>query len=108
MSPDILAEIGRALLYEKLQKSRWMSEEEIIALLEALGHEGILVSGRVPARVSRDPEDDKFLAAAIQGQARFVVSGDKDLLAVKTYRRIRVVRPAVFLEILRSRKRLQP
>ncbi len=31
LSPPILEEIGRALLYEKIQKFRWMSEEEIQA-----------------------------------------------------------------------------
>jgi putative PIN family toxin of toxin-antitoxin system len=101
LSPEILEEIGRALLYEKLQKFQWMSEEEIVALLEALGQESILVLGRVAVKICRDPEDDKFLAAAIEGQARYVVSGDKDLLAVKAYRGIRVLRPATFLKILR-------
>ena len=34
LSPSILEELGRALFYEKLQKFRWMREEEIVALLE--------------------------------------------------------------------------
>lgn len=107
LSPPILAEIGRALLYEKLQKFRWMSEEEVISLLEILGQESLLVPGHLTVQVSRDPADDKFLAAAIEGRARTVVSGDKDLLAVNAYRGIRIVRPAVFLEILRRGKKLR-
>jgi putative PIN family toxin of toxin-antitoxin system len=105
LSPPILAEIGRALLYEKLQKFRWMSEEEVISLLEILGQESLLVPGRLTVQVSRDPADDRFLAAAIEGRARYVVSGDKDLLAVNAYRGIRIVRPAVFLETLRRGKK---
>jgi uncharacterized protein len=107
LSPPILAEIGRALLYEKLQKFRWMSEEEVISLLEILGQESLLVPGHLTVQVSRDPADDKFLAAAIEGRARYVVSGDKDLLAVNAYRGIRIVRPAVFQEILRRGKKLR-
>ena len=49
LSPPILAEIGRALLYEKLQKFRWMSEEEVISLLEILGQESLLVPGHLTA-----------------------------------------------------------
>ena len=108
LSPPILEEIGRALLYEKLQKFRWMSEAEIISLLEALGQESILIPGDTILKVSRDPADDKFLAAAIEGRAQYVVSGDKDLLAVKAFRGIRIVRPAAFLEILRRGKKLKP
>ena len=108
VSPPILAETGRALLYEKLQKFRWMSEDEVISLLEALGRESLLVPGDAILKVSRDPADDKFLAAAIEGRAQYVVSGDRDLLAVKAYRGIRIVRPAAFLEILRRSERLKP
>lgn len=108
LSPPILAEIGRTLLYEKLQRFQWMSEAEIIALLEALGQESLLVPGEATVKASRDPDDDKFLAAAIEGRAGYVVSGDKDLLTVEAYRGIRIVRPAVFLEILRRSKKSKP
>lgn len=108
LSPQILDEMGRALSYEKLRKFQWMKEREIITLLQTLAQESVLVSGRVTVKVSRDPEDDKFLAAAIEGQAQYVVSGDRDLLDVKVYRGIRIVRPAVFLRILRRAERTKP
>ena len=108
VSRAILAEIGRALLYEKLRKFRWMSGAEIVALLELLGQESILVPGRVTVTESRDPADDKFLAAAIEGSAGYLVSGDKDLLTVKPPRGIRIVRPAAFLEILRKGRDPRP
>jgi putative PIN family toxin of toxin-antitoxin system len=107
LSPPILEEIGRALLYEKLQRFQWMSEEEIVSFLEALSQESILVPGDTALKVSRDPADDKFLAAAIEGRAQYVVSGDRDLLTVKAYRGIGIVRPAAFLEILRRGEKLK-
>lgn len=108
-SPQILEEVGRALFYEKLQKFRWMTEEEITMLLQRLAQESLLVPGRVTVAASRDPEDNKFLAAAIEGEARYVVSGDKDLLDLKTYRGVRIVTPAAFLRALRkARKRRKP
>lgn len=102
VSPEILKEIGRALFYEKLTKSRWMTEQEIRTLLELLAQEAVLAMGKVNVAVCRDPEDDKFLAAAVEAQADYVVTGDKDLRSLKTFRGARIVTPAAFLRILAS------
>ena len=101
LSPQILDEMGRALYYEKFRKARWMAEEEIVALLQSLAQESLLVPGKVRVGVSRDPEDNKFLEAAIEARAQYVVTGDKDLLDLKIYRHVRIVRPAAFLKMLR-------
>jgi putative PIN family toxin of toxin-antitoxin system len=107
LSPAILAEMARALSYERLRQARWMTEAETLGLLQALGEEAVLVSGRPAVRISRsrDPEDDKFLSAALEAQAEYVVSGDKDLLAVGAHRGVRVISPAAFLTVLRERDR---
>lgn len=39
----------------------------------------------VPDNAIRDPEDRMILACAVGGNADFIVSGDKDLLVLKTY-----------------------
>jgi len=106
LSPQILDEMGRVLFYEKLRTARWMAEEEVAALVRSLAREAVLVPGRVQVKVSRDPGDDKFVEAAIEGRAQHVVTGDKDLLELKTYRAVRIVTPAVFLTILRTRERV--
>src|SRR5919198_2790943 len=97
LSPSILEELGRALFYEKLRKFRWMTEEEISELLQTLAASSVVVPGRVKVGASRDPDDDKFLAAATEAEARFVVTGDRDLLNLKNYRGVRIVRPLPFL-----------
>jgi len=48
--------------------------------------------------VSVDPDDDKFLAAALAAQAPVIVSGDRDLLEVSGWRGILVVSPRQFLD----------
>jgi predicted nucleic acid-binding protein len=50
--------------------------------------------------VCSDPDDDKFLEAALAAHAGYVVSGDAALLNVKLYRGIEIVRPARFLTLL--------
>lgn len=101
LSPQILDEMGRALSYEKFRKARWMAEEKMVALLQSLAQESLLVPGKVRVEVSRDPEENKFLEAAIEARAQYVVTGDKDLLDLKIYRHVRIVRPAAFLKIVR-------
>lgn len=101
LSPPILEELGRALFYERLRKFRWMTDGEVAELLRALAGGGIVVAGRVKIKASRDPDDDKFLAAAIEGVAEFVVTGDRDLLDLKSYRGVRIVRPARFLTTIK-------
>ena len=42
--------------------------------------------------VSRDPDDDQVLAAAIGGQVDLIISGDNDLLVLGNYQGIRIIR----------------
>ena len=71
-----------------------------------LWFEDIVVLSHLVARerefegASKDPDDDKYIAAAIEGRAGFVVAGDSDLLDLKEYDGIRIVSPRVFLDLL--------
>ena len=101
LSPPILEEMGRALFYEKLREFRWMTVEEVAELLQALAQGSMVVSGQSKVKASRDPADDKFLAAAIEAETRFVVTGDRDLLDLRRYRNVRMITPAQVLRIIR-------
>ena len=46
------------------------------------------------ARVSPDPDDDHVLACALAAQADLIVSGDSDLLDLKTFQGIPIVAAA--------------
>jgi putative PIN family toxin of toxin-antitoxin system len=63
----------------------------------ALGVYGQLVGHVVPRAIkptSRDSDDDHVLACAGAAKAQLIVSGDRDLLALDTYRDIAIVTPA--------------
>jgi uncharacterized protein len=47
--------------------------------------------------ISRDPDDDKFLALAVTGQADAIISGDRDLLELAAHEGVPVLSPAQFL-----------
>ncbi len=49
------------------------------------------------AFLGRDPKDHIFLEGAVGGKARFLVSGDKDLLVLKEVRGIPILTPGSFL-----------
>jgi hypothetical protein len=50
--------------------------------------------------VCEDPDDDKYLAAALEGRAQYIVTGDRPFLNLGEYRGVRVVTPRSFLGIL--------
>lgn len=62
----------------------------------------VIVSDPPSVRVSSDPDDDKFLAAAKGGSAYCVVTGDVgDLLSLKKYKGIKILSPKEFLQFLK-------
>jgi putative PIN family toxin of toxin-antitoxin system len=48
--------------------------------------------------VSRDPDDDLVLSAALEGKAEVILTGDKDLLILKEFRKIKILSPRQFVE----------
>ena len=46
--------------------------------------------------VSRDKDDDNVLAAALSGKVDCIVTGDKDLLMIENYKRIKILSPRDF------------
>ena len=54
-------------------------------------------------RVCSDPEDDKFLAAAVGGRAHYLVTGDVgDLLHLGEYKGVAIVSPRDFVSRLKT------
>jgi putative PIN family toxin of toxin-antitoxin system len=102
LSEAIVDEIMRALAYPKVRRyvrpaldpALWM--EDLVVLADFVPDPG-QVSG-----VSKDPDDDKYLAAAIAGRAPLVVSGDPHLLSVAEYEGVRIVTPRAFLNLLNA------
>ena len=100
LSAAIVDEVMRALAYPKVRRyvrrgldpGLWV--EDVVVLADV-----VLDPIQVPG-VSKDPDDDKSLAAAIAGRASLVVSGDPHLLTVGEYQGVRIVTPRAFLNLL--------
>jgi putative PIN family toxin of toxin-antitoxin system len=52
--------------------------------------------------VKEDPDDDKILECAVSGGSDYIVTGDKDLLRLKQYDSIRILKVADFMARGRS------
>jgi len=52
--------------------------------------------------VSRDPNDDYVIATAIAASVAYLVTKDKDLLTLKTYRGVQMIRPEEFSAVVRQ------
>ena len=84
-SPQILEEMRGALFAEELRAYQRLTPGEIEGLLMSVERGSLLVPGTAEVHVCRDPDDDKFFAAALEGTADYIVSGDPDVQAVRSY-----------------------
>ncbi len=53
--------------------------------------------------VCRDKDDNKIIGTALAGSARFIITGDGDLLALKKYKGVRMINPREYWSLLRKR-----
>ncbi|HET91347.1 MAG TPA: putative toxin-antitoxin system toxin component, PIN family [Chloroflexi bacterium] len=101
-SEAIIAEIERVLRYPRIRDRYAVSEQDIACLVESLRADAVVVAGACEVSgVSRDPDDDKFLACALEAQADCIATGDPDLLDLGHYQGVAILEPHEFLERLR-------
>jgi putative PIN family toxin of toxin-antitoxin system len=92
-------------LAEKLElKLGFSSEQSAETLADYLSFLRMVGIPNTLNAVPRDPDDNAVLECAIEGKAEFIVSGDNDLLELKKFRGIEIVRASEFLEILQKQK----
>ena len=101
VSDELLREYSQTLNYEKLLRFHKLSSDEVrqyLSELKSVSH-FVVVTERIGA-ISADPSDNKFIEAAVAGNADFIVSGDKHLLELGEYEGIQIVTPAIFVAYL--------
>lgn len=94
-SPATRAELAAVIARPQIQR---LVVASLDPLVEGLAHYTWHVPGDLHlAGVCRDPNDDEFLACAVEGDAHYLISSDKDLLDLKSYRGVAIVSPGQFL-----------
>jgi uncharacterized protein len=105
VSPAIVDEVLRGLRYPKVTQYIRSEIEPEAWFLGIVLLADLVAGDYVLSRVSEDPDDDKYLAAAVDGRATRLVTGDPDLLSVREHAGVRIVTPRAFLEALRESRR---
>jgi putative PIN family toxin of toxin-antitoxin system len=100
VSPEVVAEYLQVIRRPRLvNKYRTVGNRDLKTILAQIATATMVHPKHTPA-ICRDPEDDKFLAVAKTGNVSFIVSEDKDLLALVAYEGIQICTANVLLNHL--------
>ena len=100
VSVETLTEFRETLL--KYPERFQMTETEVQQEVETVRYFSEFVDPDDITAVQRDPDDDKFLEAAVAGDVDYLVSGDSHLLDLESFRGIDIVEPRTFYERLNA------
>ena len=100
---DVETAISREIVEEYVRVGEELSAQfpgvDLEPVLDLVASSATFVASlSLPEPVSKDADDDKFLACALSAAAKYVVSGDRDLLDVSPYEGVTVLRPRVFVD----------
>ena len=93
---EILDVMGRPAIARKFRSLQGLDLTRVLQILEQADHVEL---ANVPP-ITRDPDDDKFLATAQAAAATYLVTEDQDLLVLEGYEGVRIIDAATFLSIL--------
>lgn len=100
ISPSILKELekkARELASKKIIEPQYLNR--LMFLVK--GRFEIIDDSRISLNaVERDPSDNKIIECAIAASAHLIITMDKDLLKLKSFRGCGIIHPKTFLHIL--------
>ncbi len=105
-SKPILKELYQVLHYPHIVKRFSPTEEDINAFIALIIERAMIVKGLYKVNgISEDPDDDMFIACAMEGEAQYIVSRDPHLRNIKHYRGIQIVDTTSFIQKVKAGKR---
>jgi putative PIN family toxin of toxin-antitoxin system len=103
LSQSILQELLTVFLLPEIREIHGWSDDKILRFVLNLPAGAVVYPGQalVPASLSRDVTDVRFLSLAHEANADYLVTKDgRHLLRLKKYRQTRIVTPTQFLDCL--------
>ena len=95
ISPEILAE-----LITKLRTKFALPHDLVQEWQELLSQNTIHILPEYITHICRDADDNKIIDTAISGNARYIITGDEDLLILESYQRVKIIKARKFLSTL--------
>ena len=105
LSPAIVREVLEVLHRPRLRAKLPSIAQLDVARIIALFEKAHVVEPQDVPSVSRDPQDNKFLACVLAAEADYLVTEDRDLLVLESYEGTRICQPAEFIALLEARFR---
>ena len=96
VSVPVLLELADVLNRPKFDK--YVTHDERIRFMVSFLKVAEMVEISETITACRDPKDDRLLELAVSGNAKFLVTGDKDLLVLNPFRGVEILTPREFLE----------
>jgi len=95
LTSDFILNETHEKLTEKFGYAADLADEAVSLLRSRMK---LVAPAKLKRQVCRDPDDDNILAAAMSGKCDCIITGDKDLLVLKTYEGIDIFSPREFIE----------
>lgn len=93
ISPQLVSELVEVLVkkFNFSEKMIMMLEAQIISLFK-------VVYPTKNINIVRDIDDNRVLEVAVESNSSIIITGDKDLLTLKSYKNIKIMSPKDFIE----------
>lgn len=101
LSRSILEEYNRVMNYEEIRAKVQHHHERSEVVQKILLLAEVITPTEHFEVIKEDPDDDKFIDAAVAGHAHYIISQDKHLLALKEFRGIKIITPEEFLALFK-------
>ena len=92
-SPNLLSELTGIL-----SKRFLLSQAEINFIEHETREIFEVIHPKASINVVRDVDDNRVLEAAVEGKCKYIITGDKDLLELKEFQKIKIVTAETFLK----------
>lgn len=97
ISDYIVAEVNEVLLRKKLRRQQiavkiWDLIQKDITIVK--------VKPLISKIVVRDPKDHPILQTALKSKAKFIITGDDDLLSLKSWKKLKIVNMKDFEKLI--------
>lgn len=100
MTRKVEAYVSEGIISEYYKTSNHLEQKysarESSPSLDDIVSQCTLVSPTQTVTVCRDPDDNKFIECALEGKCLYIVSGDNDLLDLKSYGDVEIITVAEF------------
>lgn len=97
----MLVELQEVLCRPKIKIRYHLSLEDIHNFLTLIASATVLVPGATAVSAPiQDPDDLMVLATAIESQAAYLVTGDKELLHLERFQSVHIIAPSAFLRVI--------